>query len=82
MSFSHSFVTLGKIREDPSALPHIPCSPCSTGFEIPVPFLDGNNDIHIGLHPRALEHLVGRPFSEGVRTLNATEVSKCRTFLS
>lgn len=83
MSFSHSFVTLGQIREDPSALPHIPCSPCSTGFEIPVPFLDcGNKDIGIGLHPTALEHLVELLFSEGIRTLKVTEVSKCRTFLS
>jgi hypothetical protein len=83
MSFSHSFVTLGKIREDPSALPHIPCSPCCTGFEIPVPFLDcGNKDIHIGLHQRALKHLVERPFSKGVRTLKVTEGSKYRTFLS
>lgn len=65
MSFSYSFVTLGRIREDLSALPHIPCSPCSTGFEIPVPFLDcGNKDIGIGLHPTALEHLVELPFSE------------------
>lgn len=68
-------MTLGKIREDP-LFPTFRALRSLRGLKFPCHFWTA------GIKTFTLVYLVERPFSEGVRTLKVTEVSKCRTFLS